>query len=193
MKKMIKLTSIRFALAVAGGLAMSVVSTHAQSAMATISGTQAGSDWDYTITLENTSAPGTSLEGFWYGWIVGDFDLGAVPSNASNSLGWANTVDGDSIQFQGGAGDALGAGQSGTFSFESTENPTEITTSPQGESVAFTGTIGFNENEAGVSTPVFSPELVTTPEPSTFALLGAGGFVLILMKNRKLGKPGLER
>ena len=190
---MIKLTSIRFALAVAGGMAMSVASTHAQSASATISDVQVGSDFDYTITLQNTGNVG--LEGFWYAWTQEGNNLSTSISNPGSSLGWTDTdKEGTtSISYQGGAGDALGIGDSATFTFDSTETPTAITAGMSGASVAYESTIDFSQNSPGDSSPVFSPELVSTPEPSAYALMAAGGFALVLMKNRKLGKPGLER
>jgi hypothetical protein len=171
-----------------------VASSHAQSATATISDTEVGSDWDYTITLDNTSAPGVSLDGFWYAWTDSGNNLASAASDPANSLGWTSTVfNSTSIQFQGGTGDALAAGDSATFTFESSDTPSEITESPSGESVAYEGTIGFDEGIAGNSSPVFSPTLVSTPEPSSVALVGIGCVGLVLTKRTKLWRsvPGV--
>jgi hypothetical protein len=44
--------------------------------------------------------------------------------------------------------------------------------------VVYTGTIGFNQAEPGISSPVFSPTLVAAPEPSSVGLLMIGLFVV---------------
>ncbi|HZV35674.1 MAG TPA: PEP-CTERM sorting domain-containing protein [Verrucomicrobiae bacterium] len=144
--------------------------------MATISGISAGGSFDYTITLQNTGS--LSLNGFWYGWTLGGNNLPSNPSSAGNSLGWANTLDGNSIMWQNNSGTALAPGASGTFTFVSTSNPTQITTSPSGESVAYVHTIDFSQGSAGDSTGVFSPVLVATPEPSSLAIFAVGLFGL---------------
>jgi hypothetical protein len=186
---MIKLTSIRFALAVAGGLAASLVSSHAQSASATISGVEVGSDWDYTISLKNTSTGNIALEGFWYAWTTSGNNLSTTTTDQGNSLGWTSTVfNSTSIQYQGGAGDALAAGDSATFTFDSTETPAEITAGASGESVVYTGTIGFTQGGPGGSSDVFSSTLVATPEPSSVALAAIGCVGLVWTKRNKLWK-----
>src|SRR5580704_5362226 len=78
------MSPMRLCLAVATALAAVTVSSHAQSATATISGVAAGSSFDYTITLVNTGTD--ALNSFWYGWTPGVFDLPSTPSGASNSL-----------------------------------------------------------------------------------------------------------
>ncbi len=178
MKRMTPLTPMRLAIAVASGLAMSAIYSQAQSASATISGVQSGGNWDYTISLQNTGT--TQLDSFWYAWTQDGNNLSVNPSSAGNSLGWANDLDNNSIQYVGSSGDALAAGQSATFTFVSTEDPSEITTSPSGESVAYVNGIDFSQGSAGDSTGVFSPTLISTPEPSTYALMAVGGFGLFL-------------
>jgi hypothetical protein len=170
-----KLFSICLALAVAAGLAASTTSSQAQGAIATISGVQAGGVFDYTILLQNTGS--TTLNSFWYGWTIGVFNLPATPTSPANSLGWGNTVSGNSIMWANSTGSALAPGQFGTFTFVSTSTPTQITTSPSGESVAYVNGITFSENLPGDSTPVFSPTLAV-PEPSSLGLLATGLFVL---------------
>jgi PEP-CTERM motif len=171
--------SVRLALALAAGLGLSTVSGHAQSASATISYTTAGANYDYTITLLNTGA--TDLNGFWYGWTYDGNNLPSVPTSLGNSLGWDNDPDGNSVEWENTYGTALAPGQSGTFTFVSSSSPTDLTTSPAGESVAYVYGIDGSQDYPGYSTDVFSPVL-EVPEPSSVALLAAGvgivGFAL---------------
>jgi len=167
-----KLISTRLALAVAAGLAVSTVSSHAQSASATISGVLVGSTYDYTITLQNTGT--FNLNSFWYGWIQFQDDLPSNPTLAANSLGWANTLSANSIQWVNSTGTALAPGQSGTFTFDSTSTPAQMTAGIAGESVAYVNGITFSQNSPGDSTPIFAPTLVAAPEPSSLGLLLAG-------------------
>jgi hypothetical protein len=97
--------------------------------------------------------------------------------------------NGGSIQWQNSTGTVLAPGNTGTFTFFSATTPTDITTSPSGESVVYVQTIGFNENEAGISSPVFSPELVAAPEPSSLALFGVGGLGLFIWTRRQFRTP----
>jgi PEP-CTERM motif len=176
MKKLSKLTSIRFVFAIAAGLAASTISSQAQSASATISGVLVGSTYDYTITLLNTGT--FNLNSFWYGWTISGNNLpsgpGQLPTNAGNSRSWGNTLSGNSIMWINSSGSALAPGQSGVFTFQSTATPIQMTTSPAGESVAYVNGIDFSQGAPGDSTVAFSPTLVAAPEPSTFGLLTAG-------------------
>jgi hypothetical protein len=174
------LKSFALPLAMAAGLAVSAASAHAQSASATISGVQNGGNFDYTITLKNTSST-YNLNGFWYGWVQFFNDLPSSPSSANNSLGWVNGLDGNSIQwYNTGTGTALAPGQTATFTFVDTSTPAAITAGQSGESVAYvnTGFIDASQGQAGDSTGIFSPALVTVPEPSSFGLLGLGAVLL---------------
>lgn len=170
-------SACRLALALAAGLAASTVSSQAQSAMATISETAGtGGTFDYTISLENTGTQ--SLNTFWYGWTPGVFDLpaGTTQSAANSSLGWVATIDGNSIEWQNTASaPSLGAGQTETFTFDSTASLSEITASPSGNSVAFTSdTVQFNSGVAGQSTGIFAPTVAAVPEPSSLGLMAVG-------------------
>jgi hypothetical protein len=175
------------ALAVAAGLAASAVSSQAQSAAATISDVAAGGGvYDYTITLKNTGT--TSLDSFWYAWTLSGNNLSAPASNPGSSLGWVDTglTGNTSISWEGNSGDALAAGQSATFTFDSTETPTAITTPPAGESVVYvsgTGPNTFGQNQPGLSSPVFAPTLTVVPEPTSTGLFTGGSLVLAAVLN----------
>lgn len=159
MKSRIRL--IHLSLAVATALVAATVSSHAQSATATISAVAAGNSYDYTITLKNTGS--VALNSFWYGWTTSGNNLPADPSSPTNSLGWGNNLDGNSIKWVNSSGTALASGASATFTFVSSSSPSAITTSPSGESVAYVGAIDFSEGKAGDSTAAFSPALVSSP------------------------------
>jgi hypothetical protein len=180
------LKSLIIPLSLAAMLAASTLSSFAQDATATISDVAAGGGvFDYTITLQNTGS--TSLDSFWYAWTLSGNNLTADISNPGSSLGWVDTaIEGNtSISWEGNSSDALAPSQSATFTFDSTETPTAITTSPSGKSVAYvsgTGPSTFDQNDPGVATPVFSPTL-TVPEPSSLTLL-AGGLLACFLSIR---------
>jgi fermentation-respiration switch protein FrsA (DUF1100 family) len=194
MNKIRKLPFIRLILAAVGAAGSFVVTAEAQDASATISAVKAGSDFDYTVTLYNTSiynpAGATQLDSFWFGWTDTGDNLSAAPISAGNSLGWQNHLDGNSIQFIGNSSDALGAGQSATFTFVSPENPIAITTAPQGASVAYVNGIDFSQDVTGDSTPVFYTSLVFAPVPESTspALLAVGCLGVVFMMRKKAGK-----
>ncbi|HXC35190.1 MAG TPA: PEP-CTERM sorting domain-containing protein [Candidatus Acidoferrales bacterium] len=167
--------SIRLAIALAAGLAFSAVSGHAQSASATISYTTAGANWDYTVTLFDSGT--TDLRSFWYGWTDTGNNLPSNPSSPGNSVGWANTLDGNSIMWGNSSSTPLTPGQSATFTFVSSSSPTAMTTGGAGASVAYVNGIDFSQGIAGDSTGAFSPTLVV-PEPSSVALLAVGVVIL---------------
>ena len=167
--------TLKITLALAMTLAISVVSSHAQGATATISGVSAGGGlYDYTITLYNTGS--TDLNGFWYGWTSYGNNLPSDPISAGNSLGWDNDLDYNSIEWENNSGTALPSGDSATFTFQSTDTPADITASPSGESVAYSDVywFGYPEGYPGYSTDEFSPTLITVPEPSSAALFTIG-------------------
>jgi hypothetical protein len=186
-----KSVSISFALTVVAALAASAVSSHAQSASATISGVAAGGGtFDYTLTVLNTGSD--SLNSIWYGWTLSGNNLpggSEDPTSPANTLGWANILDSNSIQWENTlGGTVLLPGQSGVFTFASTATPTAITTLPSGPSVAYvsaTGPSSFGENSPGSASPAFTPTLVTAPEPSSVSLLIVGSLGLLATGWRK--------
>ena len=163
------MNTFRFSLAAALLFSAAILPSHAQSATATLSWTAAGSSYHYTVTLHNTGSK--SLNSFWYGWTTGGDNLASAPSSAANSVGWGNTVSGNSIKWVNQSysyygstyyyGTSLAPGASATFTFDSTSSPSEITTPPSGESVAYVTGIDSSQGKAGDSTAEFSPTLVS--------------------------------
>lgn len=128
--------------------------------------------YDYTLTLDNTGT--NSIQSFWYGWTTSGNNLPSVPNTPGNSLGWANTVSGNSIKYTGNSGNALAPNSTATFTFDSASTPAQITAGASGQSVVYAGAIDFTQNSPGDSSAVFAPTLTTVPEPSTLGLLVAG-------------------
>lgn len=185
----LNLIPIGFSLAVAAAFNASTLSSDAQQVAATgtftdVAGT--GGNVDYTVTLYNTGTE--AIEGFWLGWIPGAFDV-VSPSNAGNNLGWGNTLDGNSIQFGGTAGTALGVGQSGTFTFDSTTTPAQIeaATSHAGASTVYgvDDPNQFDLSLAGESANTATFDLQEAPEPASFTVLAAGFITCLFVLRRK--------
>ena len=86
----------------AGGRLMPSASAGVISASAAISATQDGSNWDYTITLTNTSGVGNdSIATFWFSWVPGQDFMNTMPTNVVDPTGWTDRITG------GGAGDGF--------------------------------------------------------------------------------------
>ena len=181
----LNLIPIGFSLAVAMALGVSTLSSHAQQVAVTATFTDVagtGGNFDYTVTLANTGTE--AIQSFWMGWIPGAFDV-ASPSAAGNTLGWSSTLDGNSVQYGGTTGTALGLGDSGIFTFDSTTTPTELedATGNAGASTIYgvddPNQLSFSLD--GANTATF--DLVqTVPEPSSFSFLAAGliAFLFVL-------------
>ncbi len=186
----LNLIPIGFSLAVATALGVSTLSSHAQQVAVTATFTDVagtGGNFDYTVTLDNTGTE--AIQSFWMGWIPGAFDV-ASPSAAGNSLGWSSTLDGNSVQYGGTAGTALGLGDSGTFTFDSTTTPTEIesATANAGASTVYgvNDPNQFDFSLAGESANTETFDLVqTVPEPSSFAFFAAGLIAFLFVLRRK--------
>jgi len=190
MNKHSKFNSLCFAFAVAAALGASTVASHAQGILAsgTLVGVPAGGGlYDYTLTLSDGAGASSSIEGFWYAWIPGHFFLPSVPSSAGpGTSGWTATVDGNSIQYQGNAGNAIAPGHSAIFTFVSTDSPATLAGTsggfPIGDSTAYNGTISFSVSPPDEQFTVMS----VIPEPSTLGLLLAGSLGWLVAGRRKL-------
>ncbi len=130
------------------GIILSVLATLTASASAgiidasaVISETLAGSNWNYTITLTNTSGPGNdSIASFWFAWVPGEDFMNTKPISVTDPTGWTDKItggspgDGYAIQFDStGAvskpitnADNLAPGNSLTFSFTSATSPSQL-------------------------------------------------------------------
>jgi hypothetical protein len=175
MNKTMKLSSSRFALAVAGGLVLSAASGHAQGVSATISNQQLGpSDWLYTITLTDTGT--TDISSLWYAWTPDVSPFFYLPSgtisNISGDNSWTGSTVANSIQYIDNGntdnGNGLTQGQSVNLMYEASFSPSQLAAAPHsGLSVAYEGAV-----DASSSTPDFT--VVAAPEPSSLGLLATG-------------------
>jgi hypothetical protein len=178
-----KIILSRFALTVAAGLAAGGLQAQGTlTATATLTETgMVGSEYEYSLALDNTG--NVPINAFWYGWVLGSFDLPSTPTGISGPSGWgSSTAYPNSVQFANNSGSAIQPGGFATFTFESTFGPTAMTTgttdgAPTGDSVAYAtlaAMASFDQSDPGIASAPFVPNLVSVPEPSTFALLVAG-------------------
>jgi hypothetical protein len=176
-----KLILIRFALAVATIFATSVISSRAQGEMAggQVYGVPSGGNYDYTITLNNTS-DSVAIGSFWYAWIPGAFYLPSDPTSASAPAGWTASVVANSIQFSANFGTSLAPGASINFQYVATFTPSQLT-GTAGYSYVYTGGI---EDDPGAFLNVQT--VAPAPEPSTVGLLAVGSLGLLAGGWRKL-------
>jgi hypothetical protein len=134
-----------------------------------------GANFDYSITLTNSSASTSPIGTFWFAWEPGADFLPSNPFNITTPTGWTEQVthtgpgDGFAIQFVGGTGALLTPGNSlSGFGFTSAETPTQLAAN----SPFFPGTLATT-SFAYAGEPFVQPQeqfvvqVSSIPEPST--------------------------
>ena len=75
------------------------------NASATISAAADGSNFSYTLTLNNASTSNSGIGTFWYAWVPGEDFMAASPISVTPPPGWTDNIthgtstDGYAIQF----------------------------------------------------------------------------------------------
>ncbi len=92
-----------------------------------------GANFDYTITLSNSSSSNSSIGTFWYSWIPGQDYLATSPVSVSPPTGWTDSVtnmgagDGYAILFiSNSSAYNVPAGSSLDFAFTSADTPASV-------------------------------------------------------------------
>jgi hypothetical protein len=100
---------------------------------ATINSAPSGSDYNYTITLNNSSSSTSGIGTFWYAWIPGEDFLATKPISITPPSGWSDTIthggstDGYAIQYTANSStDYVQPGHSLSFLFKSADTPKEV-------------------------------------------------------------------
>jgi len=143
----------------------------------------------YTLTLENSTASTAHIGLFWFAWEAGEADfLTSNPTSIQTPAGWKSVVeggggdDGYSIQFST-LTSPLAPGSSVTFTFDSPDSPAIMggpaTLYP--EFATLTSQVYSGHAASGLQ-DLFVVQL--TPEPSSWALFGAGVLVMGLLHRR---------
>jgi hypothetical protein len=137
----------------------------AVAATGTITSAPAGSNFAYTITLNNTGT--TPIETFWYAWIQSPFEdfLKTSPISETSPSGWSPQItnigsnDGYAIEWTTTTA-PLNPGGSLTFSFVSADNPASV----NGDSVFYPGTpVGTSFVYSGAAFTTPSDQFVVAP------------------------------
>jgi hypothetical protein len=154
-----------------------------------------GVDFDYTITLTNSSTSNVPIGTFWFSWVPGQDFMTNRPISETTPNGWVANItnggptDGFAIQWIAGTTTtsnpavAIDPGASLTFGFVSAETPAQLAGNSQfhptfPELTAFLYN-GIPFSDAGTQITVSA-----VPEPSTMALSLIGG--LGLLASRRL-------
>jgi hypothetical protein len=184
----------RLSLTIAGALAMSAASAHAQDVVVSGSLTDVslgGGEFAYTLTMQNTGSE--AVQSLWLGWALNSVSVFNVlnPSSGGNSLGWNSVLDGNSIQYGGTAGTALAAGGTGTFTFHSTSTPASFMTPSASGGSGLSVAYGVDASQFAIEDTTlhsfdFAPTVVSTPEPSTLGLLAMSSLGLLGTLRRKV-------
>ncbi len=150
---------------------------------ATVSGVQAGSTYDYTITLSNPSA--LTFGTFWFAWVPGDNFLttGAVNKNTVTQPADFNapSFPGNDSSIRWETTSSSGVNDTtDVFTFQSTESPAGLLQSTTYQGITYPDLTFFlyRGNNATASPLVEGPITATlTPEPGSLilALTGVAG------------------
>lgn len=157
---------------------------------------QVGSDWNYTVTLTNSSASTVSLGTFWFTWVPGEDFEPDKPVSETAPSGWeVNAIthgganDGYAIRWEAtSAANDLAPGQSLKFGFTSMDSPSVLS----GDSPFYPGTlIGTSFVYQGGpfqgDSDQFIVSFTAVPEPSSLLLgiLGATASFAYLRISRR--------
>jgi hypothetical protein len=141
-----------------------------------LSSTPDGANFDYTITLMNSSSSTNSIGTFWFGWVPGKDFLATSPLSVTNPTGWTDVIthggstDGFAIQWvSGSSSDNVAIGGSQTFKFISADTPAQIAGFSQFYPTFPTAT-SFVYSGAPFSDSGFQFTVSSVPEPSTLTL-----------------------
>lgn len=190
---------MRHSAAVLGALAVlfaSVPSAMAITASATMTATPNGSNYDYVITLHNTSIGSSGIETFWFGWLPGYDLLTSQPTVTATPTNWSSFVEsgyygGYSIDFfDTGTSSAIGFGQSSSeFKFTSPDSPSVLQGLdpvygyyPETFSYVYQGTAEISAGNTIQNIPI-----TLVPEPAAYVLAG-NGLGMLLWSARKFRK-----
>jgi hypothetical protein len=165
-------------------------------ASAVLTSTPDGTNFDYSITLTNSSSSTDPIGTFWFAWVPGKDFLPTNPSDITTPTGWTEqvthggTTDGYAIMFVAGAGSSLAAGSSlSGFGFKSADTPSELAgNSPFYSTFPATTSFVYNGAPFSAVSEQFVVSVSSVPEPSSL-ILGIFGVVVsfgyIRLKKRK--------
>jgi hypothetical protein len=148
-------------------------------------------DYEYTLTLNNSPASTADIQTFWFAWLAGQGDfMASSPYAVQTPQGWSYSVqgggsrgDGYSIKFITFTA-PLAPGNSLVFHFESADSPAAMA----GRSVPFPQYPTLSSDVYSGHTAGILDQIVVqpVPEPSVWALFGAGALALGLVLRRNI-------
>ncbi len=165
------------------GLATSPARAAGISASAVITAKADGSDWDYAITLTNSSASTDPIGTFWFAWVPGKDFMPDMPTNAQAPAGWdVNAIthgaapDGYAIRWEASpVTNALAPGSSlSGFSFTSPDSPTTLMGISAPYQIPILTAVVYQGGPFQGATETFLVQFQSVPEPSTLVLGGIG-------------------
>jgi hypothetical protein len=188
---------------VACGLLAAPVSAANITASGVISSRPDGADFDYTITLTNSSSSTSAVGTFWYAWNLPNVNyLATSPISVTPPSGWSDQItnagpnDGFAILYTANSSASyLQPGSSLVFHFKSADTPAAI----NGDSVFYPG-VPVNTSfvypqgpfsDAGHLFVVQTASPAAVPEPSSLTL-GIFGIpmAIVLLRARLKGGAG---
>jgi hypothetical protein len=146
---------------------------------ATITATPDGSNFDYTITLTNTSGPGNDgIATLWFSWVPGQDFMPSRPLSVTLPSGWKDVIthgngnDGFAIQFDViTTADILAPGGSLTFGFTSADSPAALMgNSPSHPDHPVLTSFVYSQGPLRGDGEQFTAAFASVPEPSSLWL-----------------------